>query len=122
MNAEHYRRQLMTLEQELVERLARDVETARDASDDQAGAGDVGDVAHVDELKDEYFALAETDSAVLAQVRAALARIEDGTFGRCVVDGGEIESQRLQAVPWTPYCLKHQQQLEERLRLRTPSL
>jgi hypothetical protein len=25
-------------------------------------------------------------------------------------------------VPWTPYCLKHQLELEERARIRTPSL
>ena len=119
MNTEDYRRRLRELEHELVERLGRNVETARDASDDQA---DAGDLAHVDELKDEYFTLAQTDSDILAQVRAALARINAGRFGRCVVDGGEIEPQRLQAVPWTPFCLKHQQQLEERLGLRTPSL
>ena len=119
MNTEHYKRRLRELERELVERLGRNVETARDTSDDQA---DVGDLAHVDELKDEYFLLAQTDSEILAQVRAALARIDEGTFGRCVVDGGQIEEQRLEAVPWTPFCLKHQQQLEERLGLRTPSL
>jgi DnaK suppressor protein len=109
----------MELEQQLVERLGREIETARDARDDQP---DAGDLAHVDELKEEYFALAETDSAILQQVRAALKRIDDGTFGTCVVDGGRIEEPRLQAVPWTPYCLKHQQELEEQLRLRTPTL
>jgi len=119
MNTEQYKRRLLEFEQELVERLGRNVETARDTSDDQA---DVGDLAHVDELKDEYFALAQTDSAILAQVRAALDRIADGTFGRCVVDGAEIEPQRLEAVPWTPFCLKHQQELEERLGLRTPTM
>jgi RNA polymerase-binding transcription factor len=119
VNLEHYRQRLLALEQELLARLGRDVETARDAREDQA---DPGDLAHVDELKDEYFTLAESDSVILAQVRAALARIDNGTFGRCVVDGSEIEPQRLEAVPWTPYCLKHQQELEDRLRLRTPSL
>lgn len=120
MNTEHYKRRLLELEQELSARLGHSVETAREASDDDQV--DVGDLAQVDELKDEYLALAQTDSAILAQVRAALARIDAGTFGRCVVDGGEIEPQRLEAVPWTPFCLKHQQQLEERLGLRTPSL
>jgi hypothetical protein len=36
-----------------------------------------------------------------------MRRVEDGTFGTCVVDGGRIEEQRVEAVPWTPYCLKH---------------
>jgi DnaK suppressor protein len=119
VNVEHYRRRLLEIERELLERLGREVETARDASDDQA---DAGDLALVDELKDEYFALADTDSAILKQVRAALARIDEGTFGQCVVDGGAIEPQRLEAVPWTPYCLEHQQQLEQRKRVRTPSM
>jgi len=55
-------------------------------------------------------------------VRAALQRINDGTYGRCVIDGGPIEEKRLQSIPWTPYCLKHQQELEEQARTQTPSM
>jgi hypothetical protein len=69
MNIEQYRQRLLEKERELVERLGREVSTARDAHEDQSSAGDL---AHADELKDEYFALAETDSVILAQVRAAL--------------------------------------------------
>ena len=119
MNIDHYRRRLLELERKLVERLGAEAETARDARDDQP---DAGDLAHVDELKEEYFTLAETDSAILAQVRAALRRIEDGTYGLCVVDGEPIDEKRLEAVPSTPYCLKHQSELEARLNTRTPSL
>jgi len=119
VNTDDYKRRLLELEQELGERLGEEVETARDARDDQP---DDGDLAQVDELKEEYFALAQTDSAILAQVRAALERIDDGTYGKCVVDGGPIDEKRLQSVPWTPYCLKHQSELEQRARVRTPSL
>ena len=119
MNIDHYKRRLLELERELVESLREEVETAREARDDQP---DAGDLAHVDELKEEYFAMAETDSAILAQVRAALRRIEDGTYGLCVVDGESIDEKRLEAVPWTPYCLKHQSELEGRVNTRTPSL
>jgi DnaK suppressor protein len=119
VNIDHYRQRLLALERELVERLGEEVATARDARDDQPAAGDL---AHVDELKEEYFALAETDSAILAQVRAALERIDDGTYGTCVVDDEPIDEKRLESVPWTPYCLKHQSELEERARMRTPSL
>jgi DnaK suppressor protein len=119
VNIDHYKQRLLALEPELVERLGEEVATARDARDDQPAAGDL---AHVGELKEEYFALAQTDSAILAQVRAALERIDDGTYGRCVVDGEPIDEKRLESVPWTPYCLKHQSELEERARMRTPSL
>ena len=119
MNIGHYRRRLLELERKLAESLGEELETARAAGDDQGAASDL---AQIDQLKDDSLALAETDSAILAAVRAALRRIEDGTYGRCVVDGEPIDEKRLEAVPWTPYCVKHQSALEERAGTRTPSL
>ena len=49
---------------------------------------------------------------MLNQVRDALARIENGTYGHCLADGGPIDTKRLEAIPWTPYCLKHQELLK----------
>ena len=118
MNIADYRRRLLALERQLVERLGKEVETARQPAEEQPNASDL---ARVDELKEEYFTLADTDSAILAQVRAALRRIDEGTYGKCVVDGEPIEEKRLESVPWTPYCLKHQSALEQRARIRTPS-
>jgi DnaK suppressor protein len=43
----------------------------------------------------------------LARVEAALKRIENGTYGKCVVGGEEIEAGRLAAVPEAETCLKH---------------
>lgn len=119
MNTEAHRTQLRTLEQELVRRLGGEVEAARRIRED---AADVGELSLLDEQKDESSALAETDTAILGEVRAALQRIDDGTYGRCVVDGGEIEPARLDAVPWTRYCLKHQQQIEAQRTQRMPTL
>ena len=118
MNIDHYRRRLLELERKLVESLGEEVETAREAGDDQRAASDL---AQVDQLTEDSLALAETDSAILAAVRSALTRIEDGTYGRCVVDGEPIDETRLEAVPWTPYCFKHQSELEGRAGTRTPS-
>ena len=119
MKIDHYKRQLLEFERQLVERLGEKVERAREAYDDQP---DAGDLAVMDELKEEYFALAETDAEILAEVRAALERIGDGTYGRCAVDDKPIDEKRLESVPWTRYCLKHQSEIEERARKRTPSL
>jgi RNA polymerase-binding transcription factor DksA len=75
-------------------------------------AHDVGDASVADEMASEEFTEAEHNSDALQQVRDALGRVADGTFGACIVDGGPIEEQRLEAMPWTPYCLKHAQRLE----------
>jgi DnaK suppressor protein len=45
----------------------------------------------------------------LKDVRDALRRIENGTYGRCVDCGREIAPARLEAVPWTPYCREDQE-------------
>jgi RNA polymerase-binding transcription factor DksA len=52
-------------------------------------------------------ALLAQSSHGLAQIEAALARIDAGTYGRCDVCGEDIPEGRLEARPWTPYCIRH---------------
>jgi DnaK suppressor protein len=117
VDVERFRQRLLTMQDELVRKIGRDVEDSREPFEDQP---DPADQSTVDELRDEFLELAQTDTEVLAQVRAALDRIDSGTFGRCVVDDQPIEPKRLEAVPWAPYCAKHQQQAEDRAGMRTP--
>jgi DnaK suppressor protein len=120
MNVEEYKRRLLDLETRLSARTARGRERAREQVMDSPG--DIGDASVADEGESQNFTEAELDATVLRQVRDALHRIDDGTFGQCVVDGGPIEPKRLEAVPWTPYCLKHQELLEKASRPVTPTL
>lgn len=39
-----------------------------------------------------------------SQIKKALARIEAGTYGQCVVCGEMIDGMRLEAYPHTPFC------------------
>jgi len=110
MNTQEYKRRLLDLEKRLSDRTTRARADARAQTTDQPG--DSADASVVDEGESEEFTEVELDATVLQQVRDALRRIDEGTFGRCVVDGGPIEPKRLEAVPWTPYCLKHQRLLE----------
>jgi DnaK suppressor protein len=120
MNIQEYKRRLLELEKSLSASTARKRESAREQVFDSAG--DVGDDSLADEGESEAFTEAELDATVLQQVRDALRRIDDGTFGRCVIDGAPIEPKRLDAMPWTPYCLKHQQLLEAAARPKMPTL
>jgi len=43
----------------------------------------------------------------LSQVNAALERIEDGTYGTCIVGGEEIDEARLRARPAADTCVEH---------------
>jgi DnaK suppressor protein len=110
MNVETYRRRLIALEERLSVRSAADGGRARDHVLDLPA--DTGDMAVADEAASEDFSQAELDATILQQVRDALRRIEDGTYGRCLADGGPIEAKRLDAVPWAAYCIRHQRLLE----------
>lgn len=54
-------------------------------------------------------------STLLRNLIAALRRIESGTYGTCEGCGGQIGRKRLDAVPWTPLCIKCQQELEQQV-------
>src|SRR5579872_5704334 len=51
----------------------------------------------------------DRESSLLRQVRAALARIDDGSFGTCMHCEQEISPKRLNAVPWAPFCIRCQE-------------
>jgi DnaK suppressor protein len=120
MNIEHYKQRLLDLEKTLSASIDRETDEGRREFIDSAH--DVGDASVADEVASEDFTEAERNADQLKQVRDALGRIADGTFGACIVDGGPIEEQRLEALPWTPYCLKHAERLEARASSRTPTL
>src|SRR5260370_265943 len=46
------------------------------------------------------------EASVRRGVATALIRIQDGTFGTCVHCGNDIGTRRLEAVPWTPLCIR----------------
>ena len=51
----------------------------------------------------------DRESNLLRNVRAALARIADGSFGTCMHCEEEINTKRLNAVPWAPFCIRCQE-------------
>ena len=76
----------------------------------------------IDEQKAKLFTEDEADASVLDDIRLALGRIADRSYGRCVVDEQPIDEKRLEALPWAKYCAKHQAELEATQGLRTPTL
>ena len=51
----------------------------------------------------------DRESGLLRKVKAALARMEDGSYGTCMHCEEEIGSKRLHAVPWAPFCIRCQE-------------
>ena len=60
------------------------------------------------------YTLEENSEHVLADIDAALKRIEDGTYGICSSCGKPISRERLEARPWATLCIDCQRQRERR--------
>jgi DnaK suppressor protein len=69
--------------------------------------------AQVNTARDLEFALDEHETVELAQVAAALGRIEAGTYGQCVDCGVEIPANRLHAAPAAMRCISCQEKVEQ---------
>jgi DnaK suppressor protein len=51
----------------------------------------------------------DRESLLLRNVKGALSRVADGSFGICLHCEEEIKPKRLDAVPWTKYCIRCQE-------------
>ena len=96
MNTQHYKQRLLDLEATLSARIGRQADQGRGEFIDSAH--DAGDASVADERASEEFAEAEQNGDVLQQVRDALGRVTDGTFGSCIVDGDRGATARGRAL------------------------
>jgi len=94
-----------------------EIEAGQDAVDDATSV----DMKEVSDLEDQASrrerttvkdAEVQRDSNELADVRAALARLTDGSYGTCIDCGQPIELQRLVAMPAAARCIACQTHFE----------
>jgi DnaK suppressor protein len=50
--------------------------------------------------------LLQNDEDTLGLIESALERIEEGEYGSCSECGGTVPKTRLNAIPYTPFCVK----------------
>ena len=100
MEHEKIRQQLLAAKQELEKRVTRIHDHARRPlnADSSEQAAELGNVAVVSALESE--AVEE-----LADIDAALHRIEDGSYGICASCGEQINEKRLEARPESLECV-----------------
>ncbi len=107
MNIEHFKQRLLARERELIADIARFEDDARESR--SAEVEDPIDQVTSSEMKAAGFQESTLAANTLKDVRDALRRIEDGSYGKCIDCDRPIEPARLEAVPWTPYCLADQE-------------
>jgi DnaK suppressor protein len=110
----HYRRILIARREELASATVRAETEAGDQN--ELTTQDSSDQAVADVAKDDLLQEAGRDSETLAQIEAALVRIDQGTYGICTECGREIPKARLDAVPWASLCIEDQEIWDRRHR------
>jgi len=55
----------------------------------------------------------DRESGLLRQVKSALRRLAEGSYGTCMHCEEEINLKRLAAVPWTMHCLRCQEMIDK---------
>jgi DnaK suppressor protein len=102
-------------------RLRGDVNAMADAALRNSGMGGGENSSmpiHMAELGSDNFeqeftlSLMATEEDTLNRIDEALQRVEQGTYGTCEECGGAIPKLRLNAIPFTPVCIKCAEALE----------
>ncbi len=94
------------LEAEVAESEAADRELLSEASGENAYRDHMADQGSATFERELDLTLEENLRENLKDVRAALARIEDGTYGVCHRCGEAIPADRLEALPTTNLCIR----------------
>lgn len=76
-----------------------------DSGSEAANVGDIVDAATQQETRAVLQGLQQTERDQLAQVEAAIARIDNGTYGHCTRCNQMIEAARLEAIPQVETCI-----------------
>ena len=58
--------------------------------------------------REKDFSIVQRMEDQIGEVEAAIARLENGTYGNCERCGKPIADERLEAIPWARLCLEDQ--------------
>jgi RNA polymerase-binding transcription factor DksA len=105
-----------------LEQMLHELDTATTTLGNE-GAGDSGELSHLDQHpadnasdlvdQDRENALLEAAEGQRAQIRAALQRLDDGTYGVCTDCGAAISEARLSVRPEAARCVACQAKAED---------
>src|ERR1700747_2482219 len=107
---DYYKKKLLTRREELVRGIARTEQEGREADEDPTV--DLADKAANSYTKEFLFGQTHNERSLLQLVDDALARIRENSVGACVSCHQELQQKRLEAVPWTRYCITCQEKKE----------
>ena len=116
----HFKEKLLREKKRVLEEMGEiQNENLKTSIADQSGENSrysyhLGDTASLAYGREFSMGLAERQQKYLEQIDEALQRIEEGTYGICLVTGETIPVERLEEVPVAKYSVKGKEILEKR--------
>lgn len=104
---------LKEIKKSILATLAAESEDFKEAKED-VGLRDDADIASNDYDVRMIEAVGSHDMKRLEMVEAAIGRIHNERFGVCAKCGKKIDEDRLEAIPYAPFCIKCQSSSERR--------
>jgi DnaK suppressor protein len=114
-NLEYYRGLLQGQLDELIEEAIRTVNGMTDLKDTFP---DPTDRAALETDRNFLLRIRDRERKLIEKIKAALERIEHGTFGICEICGREVGEERLRARPVTTQCIDCKKKQEAREKAR----
>ena len=115
---EQYKKLLLKIKEDLLYDIKNMSNASNSTSEESRDvSGHVQHMADVaTDMYDKEFSmgLASKDREILQKIEDALKRIENGTYGFCLGTGKPIAQARLKAIPYAEFCLKYQEEMENK--------
>ncbi len=104
---EKLRQQAKAIERSMLTAVEQGRQTVAEETQDPA------DLAVTAYQKEMLFSQGTSGAGQLSLIRLALERLREGSYGECIECGNRIGEKRLEALPWTPYCIECQEKVEQ---------
>ncbi|MFL5945790.1 MAG: TraR/DksA family transcriptional regulator [Gaiellaceae bacterium] len=117
IDTEHFRELLNEERQRVVAAIQNLHDDHQGSMSDETGEDSAYDNHLADTATETYdreldYTLEENSEHVLAEIDAALKRIDDGSYGICTNRGEQIPLERLEARPYATLCIDCQRERE----------
>lgn len=106
-----YKKRLLEKKEKLILKLSEVYTESKEVETDIAQ--DIVDKAESSYAKEQLLSLSDAERDQLFLIHEALKRIERCEYGACLMCQEPIGGKRLNAVPWTPYCIECQEKKEK---------
>lgn len=111
---DEFRKMLAAKKESIIRKLSATITESKEMESNVAQ--DVVDKAETSYTKEFLLSLTDTEREQLLMIDEALKRLEHAEFGVCQLCGKDVGAKRLEAIPWTPYCIDCQEKAEEELK------